>query len=102
MANTDAERLPVLLGKLDVPSEFSQYDGVSETNVIVRLETWRRQVYTVLSELCVQLGQRELAIEEKAQVVSAVAPFDGEGPWILETAREQARGMSLRLQTLYI
>lgn len=82
-----------LLQNLDIPSEFRNYNTITESDVIVRLEEWRRQAHKVLGELYEQLKQREsLSRSEKAEIIAAVAPFDGEGSWSLETSRVQAQG----------
>ncbi|KAH9938718.1 uncharacterized protein B0H18DRAFT_1081270 [Fomitopsis serialis] len=78
--------------KLDIPSEFRNYNTITESDVIVRLEEWRRQAHKVLGELYEQLKQREsLSRSEKAEIIAAVAPFDGEGSWSLEISRVQAQ-----------
>ncbi|KAH9950053.1 hypothetical protein B0H21DRAFT_724540 [Amylocystis lapponica] len=91
MADTTTSTLQELIEKLDVSPDFARYENITEPDIIVRLENWRRRACTVLSELRHYVEQRQLSLQEKSQVVSAVAPFDGEGPWTLETTREQAR-----------
>lgn len=94
MTDATVSGLQPLWKKLDIPQEFAQYDTISESETIVRLEDWKRQVYTVLSDVRNVLRQKEaLSIQGQAQIISAVAPFDGEGPWAPETTREQAKGM---------
>ncbi|KAI0922004.1 hypothetical protein AcW1_004169 [Taiwanofungus camphoratus] len=92
MTDATVSGLQPLWKKLDIPQEFAQYDTISESETIVRLEDWKRQVYTVLSDVRNVLRQKEaLSIQGQAQIISAVAPFDGEGPWAPETTREQAK-----------
>lgn len=80
--------------KLDIPSEFRNYHSVDDSATIIRLEEWRRQAHTVLAELREQLGRRQsLSRGEEASLIAKVAPFDCEGPWTLETSRDEAQGM---------
>ncbi|TFY61026.1 hypothetical protein EVJ58_g4768 [Rhodofomes roseus] len=81
-----------LLQKLDIPSEFRNYASITESDVIIRLEEWRRQAHAVLAELREQLKYREILSQaEKAELIAAAVPFDGDGPWTLETTRAQAQ-----------
>ncbi|KZT74537.1 hypothetical protein DAEQUDRAFT_682559 [Daedalea quercina L-15889] len=81
-----------LLRQLNIPSDFRHYSSITESHIIIRLEEWRRQAHAVLAQLHEQLKQRvSLSRSEEASVIAAVAPFEGEGPWTLETTRAQAQ-----------
>lgn len=83
-----------LLQKLDIPSEFRNYNSVEDSATIIRLEEWRRQAHTVLADLREQLKQREtLSRSEEASAIAVAAPFDGDRPWTFELSRAEARGV---------
>ncbi|KAJ3551934.1 hypothetical protein NM688_g4421 [Phlebia brevispora] len=81
------------LKELEVPAEFAEYETTENADVIVRLEEWRRKAYVVLDELRTQLAAKQdtLTLEERADVISTAAQFDGEGFWVLDTTTELAR-----------
>lgn len=93
---SDTSDFSSLLTKLSIPQDFVRRDeSITEPEVIVALETWRRNAYAALSELRVHLESREtLSLSEQAQVVVAVAGFDGEGSWVLPTTQALALGKS--------
>ncbi|GBE79126.1 hypothetical protein SCP_0203230 [Sparassis crispa] len=95
-----ADTLQPLLDDLTIPEDFTRYDTISETDIIVRLENWRRRASTVLSDLRDHLEARQaLTLDEQARVVSAVALFEDEGPWVLQPARERALELLERYAT---
>ncbi len=89
--------------QLTIPQEFRSYETIQEGDVIIHLEEWRRRAYVVLSDLQTKLQNDEkLSLDLQAKVMSAVAQFDGEGPWILETSREVARGALFKSFKLFL
>lgn len=79
--------------ELRVPREFAKYDDHSEPEVIIRLEQWKQRACDVLLALRDSLRTQEnIAASTEAAVVYAAAAFDGEGPWVLDSSRETARG----------
>ena len=82
------------LQQLEIPSEFKDYDTVSESDVIVRLEQWRKQAIPILATLRDLTRQLEGELERSEQVhlTFVVSSFDGEGPWITKDAKQIAQG----------
>lgn len=79
--------------ELRVPREFAKYDDQSEPEVIIRLEQWKQRACDVLLALRDNLRTQEnIPVSTQAAVVYASAAFDGEGPWVLDSSREIARG----------
>ncbi|OCH95884.1 hypothetical protein OBBRIDRAFT_787731 [Obba rivulosa] len=97
MSETNSQSLGPLLRRLDIPPEFARYSSIQESEVLARLQEWRRQACAALSALRSLCQEQEtLSLQERGEVIAAVAPFDSEGPWIVDASREQAQGI-LRL-----
>ena len=89
------------LQELTVPESFNNYENTDDTQLIVRLETWRQKACTALADIRDWLRERNnLTLTEKAEVVSIVAQFDGEEIWTLDTSRSLAQGAFYALSTL--
>jgi len=95
MATTVSKsRLDPFLECLQIPSDFSRYERLVETEIIASLEQWKQKTDACLSKL------RDLAacegpsfsVQEQAQVISTVAPYEGQGSWITETSRDISKG----------
>lgn len=81
------------LAELSIPAEFVAYDEQTESEIVVYLEAWKRKAHDVLTSLREHLRtRRALEIHHQAEIVYAVAAFDGEEVWVLEPAREVAQG----------
>lgn len=83
------------LEALLVPSEFSHFDHISDSATVSRLENWKPITLRSLLDLrdLVRQGNfGEWPLEVQADVVSAVAAFNGEGAWIENETGELARG----------
>lgn len=90
-------RLDPLLTPLQIPEEFSYYERITDTNVIARLQQWKRMTDARLSELqnlVVREGS-QLSDREQAEVISTTAPFEGEGFWTSNTSRNISEGVSM-------
>lgn len=108
MPSTEESRLDTLLEPLKVPKEYAHYEKLVDADIITRLEQWKQKTHAALSELKELVvattrepaegkgeGEREseqLSVREQARIVSAVAPFDGEGPWIASDSRDVSKG----------
>ncbi|KAI0773742.1 hypothetical protein C8Q74DRAFT_1417939 [Fomes fomentarius] len=80
------------LAELSVPAGFVAYDEQTESETVVYLEAWKRKAHDVLTSLREHLRtRRALETRHQAEIVYAVAPFDGEEAWVLEPAREVAQ-----------
>jgi hypothetical protein len=81
------------LQDLHVPVEFKIHDNANDVDVTARLEAWKQRTPTILANLGQKLqDQQELTSDEKAEIVSTVAQFDGEGSWITDAVRSLAQG----------
>ncbi len=86
--------LDAALSQLQIPPEFKNYDDLTETATIVKLEEWRRRTYTVLKDFQARLAdRRELSVEKQANVVCAITPLCEEHAWTMGSTRELATGM---------
>lgn len=87
-------RLDALLQPLQIPEEFSRHDKVVETEIIHRLEQWKRKADECLSELrdLVAREGSQLSVPEQALVISKAATFEGEGSWISQKSRQISKG----------
>lgn len=87
--------LDYLTTSLQVPSEFSRSEHISDEETLSRLETWKTKAHQHLSELRTLLKQNApaLSLQEQARVISSTAVFDGDGPWISLASQELCRGM---------
>lgn len=80
---------------LKIPKEFRYGIGDEEAETIATLEEWRSKAYVVLSDFKARLWDKQaFTWEEQGDIVSAVAPFDGDGPWVVDSSRETAQGTS--------
>ena len=87
------EQTQILPAELRVPPEFANYDDETEADTIVRLEEWKQRVFEVLCKIRAEMRSQQLSdISKQAEVINAIAPFDGNGPWILASTREVAQG----------
>ncbi|KAK0191366.1 hypothetical protein F5146DRAFT_1048368 [Armillaria mellea] len=79
-----------LLSSLCIPQEFSRYEKLDDTEVIQKLQRWKNDASHVLLELRSLLNQHDenISLEDQADVVASVVPFDGEDPWVVPKARE--------------
>ncbi|KAI0751219.1 hypothetical protein C8Q80DRAFT_1156088 [Daedaleopsis nitida] len=78
--------------ELRVPPEFATLDEDTESEIIVRLQLWKRRADEVLVSLRDYLRTRQaMDIQQEAEVAYATATFDGEEPWVSETSRATAR-----------
>jgi hypothetical protein len=105
MTSNEESRLDTLLEPLKIPTEYARYEKLVEIDIITRLEQWKRKTHAALSELkALVVAAREtetkdereggrLSVKGEAQIVSAVAPFEGEGPWIASKSRDVAKGI---------
>lgn len=83
------------LKELRVPPEFAGLDEDTEAETIVRLQLWKRRADEVLAGLRDYLGTRQaMDTQQEAEVAYTIATFYEEEPWVSETSREIARGMS--------
>ncbi|PCH41573.1 hypothetical protein WOLCODRAFT_163213 [Wolfiporia cocos MD-104 SS10] len=96
MSDSGGSSLRVVLEQLKVPSDFAQYDKITEVDIIVCLEEWKRRADSVLSDVRAHLRKRDdLSTTENADVVSFVVPLAADGPWTSDAAREQAQEILL-------
>lgn len=85
-----------LFAGLKIPADFKKYDETTETEIIVNLEEWRRNAYGVLCKLHDDLrALQSISAPCQAEVIYYSSPFDGDGPWVLDSSREVARGKFL-------
>ncbi|KAL4241319.1 TTI2 family protein [Abortiporus biennis] len=83
----------ISLDSLIIPTDYANYENITEDNVIARLEQWRQKAVTNLFKLSSQLKKRqiqEMPLNEKVDVICAVAPLDSEGPWADEQTKDLA------------
>ncbi|PIL36652.1 hypothetical protein GSI_00341 [Ganoderma sinense ZZ0214-1] len=81
-----------LFGNLHIPPNYRKYDETAETETVVQLEEWKRNAYGVLCKLRDDLRALEsVNATYQADLVYYVSPFDGDGPWVLDSSREVAR-----------
>ena len=83
-----------LLDSLKVPSDFSRYDSITDDDLLARLACWKNETQDALAELrdIALKGSNDLTLRQQAQVVSAVALFDGDGPWVTSESLDVSRG----------
>ncbi|KAI0092518.1 hypothetical protein BDY19DRAFT_883360 [Irpex rosettiformis] len=80
------------LSLLVIPAEFANYDDLTETAVIVKLEEWRRKAYSVLRDLKTCLQEREEhSLEKQTDIICAVTPLCKDHIWTMESSRELAK-----------
>ena len=80
---------------LKIPPNYRKYDETTETEVVVQLEEWKRNAFGVLCKLRDDLHTLEsVSATYQADIVYYASPFDGDGPWVLDSSREVARGKS--------
>lgn len=89
----DDDALKTSLDALEIPEEFARYHAITDAQLISLLDEWRSNVQNALADLRILLQARELlSVNEKAKVISVLAPLDGHDPWMLGSTREQAQG----------
>ncbi|KAM5532640.1 hypothetical protein V8D89_013684 [Ganoderma adspersum] len=77
---------------LKIPPNYKKYDETTETEIVVQLEEWKRNALGVLCKLRDDLHALEsVSASCQAEVVYYASPFDGDGPWVLDSSREVAR-----------
>ena len=85
-----------VLSQLAIPTEFNEYNDLTETAVIVKLEEWRRQAYACLRDFKTRLQEREkYSLQKQANIICSVAPLCKERAWTMEKSRELAKGTSM-------
>ncbi|KAK0505432.1 hypothetical protein EDD18DRAFT_1316381 [Armillaria luteobubalina] len=79
-----------LLSSFWIPQEFSHHEKLDDAEVVRKLERWKNDASQVLLELKTLLNQHDenISLEDQADVVASVVPFDGEDPWVAPDARE--------------
>ncbi|KAK0502216.1 hypothetical protein EDD18DRAFT_1458461, partial [Armillaria luteobubalina] len=79
-----------LLSSFWIPQEFSRHEKLDDAEVVRKLERWKNDASQVLLELKTLLNQHDenISLEDQADVVASVVPFDGEDPWVAPDARE--------------
>jgi hypothetical protein len=83
----------VSLEAFAIPSEFSRVGRGLDSATLPSLEIWKSTALRGLSDLWELVKQGDSALwplELQANVISAVASFDGEGAWIDDATRELA------------
>ena len=85
-----------LLNELAVPAEFGDANPETELELIAQLDAWKTKAQTALTDLRTRLTARNdaLSLDEQTRIVSTVAQYDGQGPWVMHESREVARGTS--------
>ncbi|KAJ7068015.1 hypothetical protein C8F01DRAFT_1049818 [Mycena amicta] len=83
MSLTDASR------SLRVPPDFRKYASIQDANVIESLEKWKIDALATLQALQIRVlqAQADLTLNEKAGIISAVAPLSGDGAWVSSESR---------------
>jgi len=92
---TSHESLDPLLEPLQIPSAFSRYEKLVETEIISSLERWKQKTDACLAELRNITAAREVSqfsVRDQAQLISTVASFEGEGSWITKISRDTSKG----------
>ncbi len=80
---------------LNIPPNYGKYDETTETETVVQLEEWKRNAYGVLCKLRDDLhALGSVSASCQAEVIYYASPFDGDGPWLLDSSRAVARGKS--------
>ncbi|KAK0498934.1 hypothetical protein EDD18DRAFT_1460945 [Armillaria luteobubalina] len=79
-----------LLSSFWIPQEFSCHEKLDDAEVVQKLERWKNDASQVLLELKTLLNQHNenISLEDQADVVVSVAPFDSEDPWVAPDVRE--------------
>jgi hypothetical protein len=95
MMSSTTNLLPALKA-LQVPPDFAHYSRISDSAILTRLEKWKSTALRGLSDLHVLMKQENFklggwSLELQADVVSAVAPFEGGDAWTACDSRELAR-----------
>lgn len=94
---TQEQRSPdkSIFESLKIPPDYKKYDETTETEIVVQLEEWKRNAFGVLCKLRDDLRALEsVSASCQAEVVYYASPFDGDGPWVLDSSREVVRGKS--------
>lgn len=86
--------LDSLLQPLKIPTEYSYYEKLADAEILSRLEQWKGKTHACLSELQDWVAREgsQLSPREQARVISTVATFDGEGPWIAGGSQDISKG----------
>ncbi|KAH7931416.1 hypothetical protein BV22DRAFT_998586 [Leucogyrophana mollusca] len=90
---TGHDFIPGVIGSLVVPTEFSHYERIADSDTTIRLERWKGDARIYLSQVqdLVDRGEHlQLSLKNQADIVTAVAAFDGQGSWISEPLRKLA------------
>ncbi|KZT12651.1 uncharacterized protein LAESUDRAFT_640616 [Laetiporus sulphureus 93-53] len=96
----DDDALKNSLDALEIPEEFARYHAITDAQLISLLDEWRSNVQNALADLRTLLQARELlSVNEKAKVISVLAPLDGHDPWMLGSTREQAQDILQRFSS---
>lgn len=84
-----------LLSSIQVPSDFTRIESIPDNHLIAQLDEWKGNAYRVLTELqiLVEANSANLSAKECADVISAVASFDGSGAWVTPASKGISRGM---------
>ncbi|KAG5635343.1 hypothetical protein H0H81_011646 [Sphagnurus paluster] len=92
---TVSEKLEPFLHGLQVPAEYTRYENITEATTLTRLAEWKTSADRILKEVQSILDHRkgELLTQDHANIIASVASFDGEGPWIMDSARSTAQAV---------
>ncbi|KAJ7578575.1 hypothetical protein C8J56DRAFT_351967 [Mycena floridula] len=76
---------------LHVPVEFSRYETIEDQEIITKLLDWKQKSTNILNELRDFLvKEQEIPLDEQADIIAAVAPFDGHGLWVTSESHKTA------------
>lgn len=90
--------LHTLLQSFQIPSDLARYENITDATILTRLNEWKRNAHHTLNEIRTLLrnlnASTDLSLQEQASVISVVAAFDGNDPWITPASRNSSRGMN--------
>lgn len=87
--------LHTLLQSFQIPSDLARYENITDATILTRLNEWKRNAHHTLNEIRTLLrnlnASTDLSLQEQASVISVVAAFDGNDPWITPASRNSSR-----------